>query len=73
MPLKKLMMMKMIMIATITNHFHDLAILLLPHHFMEHEQAFAPFTCIHIARTRVQVTDLNFLLQWNSQQDFGVK
>ena len=49
------MMMKMRMISNDMKP-HDLAMLLLPHRFVEHEQAFAPFTCIHIARTRVQVT-----------------
>ena len=52
---------------------HDLAMLLLPHRFVEHEQAFAPFTCIHIARTRVQVTDYNFLLQWKNAKNFWSK
>ena len=52
---------------------HDLAMLLLPHRFVEHEQAFAPFTCIHIARTRVQVTDYNFLLQWKNAKRFWSK
>ena len=40
---------------------NELTILLLPQCFMEHEQAFAPLTCIHIARTRVQVTNYNLL------------
>ena len=68
----KKMMTKMIMIATTNNKPHDLAMLLLPDWFIEHEQALASFTCIHIARTRVQLTDYSSS-SGSSQQDFRAK
>ena len=48
---------------------HDLAMLLLPHRFVEHEHAFAPFACIHIARMIVRVSDYS-ASSGNSQQHF---
>ena len=66
------MMMKMIMIATTNNKPHDLAMLLLPDWFIEHEQALASFTWIHIARTRVQVSDYSSC-SGSSQQVFRAK
>ena len=51
---------------------HDLAMLLLPLQFIEHEQALAFFTCIHIARTRVQIAHYSSR-RGNSQQDFRAK